>query len=50
MGRNFLRDSRKAHDPLYPGVGVQIYVVQPKDMGGGVLFFNVARDVIGPVP
>jgi hypothetical protein len=35
---------------VYPGIGVLLYLVQPKDQGGGVLVYNVARDVIVPVP
>jgi hypothetical protein len=48
-GKDLLRQV-KAQDAVFPEVGVLLYLVQPKDQGGGVLVFNVARDVIVPVP
>jgi hypothetical protein len=48
-GKELLRQAREQH-AVYPGIGVLLYLVQPKDAGGGVLVYNVARDVIVPVP
>lgn len=47
-GKDLLSQVR-AQDAAYPGIGVLLYLVQPKDQGGGVLVYNVARDVITPV-
>jgi hypothetical protein len=48
-GKELLKQAR-AQDAVYPGIGVLLYLVKPKDQGGGVLVYNVARDMIVAVP
>lgn len=49
FGRDFLSQVKAQPGVMNTKVGVQLYVVQPRDAGGGILNFDVRRNVITPV-
>jgi hypothetical protein len=49
-GASLLSQLKAQPGSLVDGIGVQMYVVQPLNDGGGILNYNVARNVITVVP
>jgi RHS repeat-associated protein len=50
FGKDLLGQVRSPPNAPFPGVGVQLYLVQPPNAGGGILVFNPARNVVVPLP